>query len=136
MNSESTVERMKRLGEIRFRNLIALRGGVHSSDEVAKILNKPTETIVEMAQGRQLIAFRWSESWAYPVAQFENGKVIGGVREVLAAFPDNTDDITVALFFLTSYESTGQTPLALLKAGNYLDALILSAHTMSEHGAR
>lgn len=135
MTDESSSDHMASLGEVRLSQLIASNGGVHSTKSVARLLNKHSNAVIEMARDRLLIAFPWKGTLAFPAAQFEDEELISGVREVLAAFSDEMNETTIALFFLSSYETTGKKPLELLKNGMDFDILKTSARTHLEHNA-
>lgn len=136
MNIQTRIERLRRLGEVRFRLLIENSGGVYLSEELAQLLNITTDRVLELACNRKLIGFQSNEEWAFPVGQFVDGALIAGVCDVLAEFPKGTDDETVVLFFLSPYEGTRQTPLDLLKNASHLERLKVSARTLYDHGAR
>ena len=123
-------------GKLRIGQLIARNGGVYSVNDVAQMLGKTADDVMGMVHHRELVGFCLQGDWILPAAQFQNNRLVTGVRDVLAVFPPHVDLTTMTLFFLSTYERTDRTPLALLGDGVYVESLMESARSLCEHGAR
>jgi len=107
------------------QELIEKNGGCFKSTEVATLLGVTRTTVGSYLKKRILLGIPSGSSTAYPACQFEDGKVVPGMADVLAVLENNEVTGMGAFLFLVGNNdsikanSTGhETPLEALIAGD------------------
>jgi hypothetical protein len=119
--------------------LLAAEGGYYLSDEIAKLLKITDLELEQLRQTDKIIGLPVKDGrYVYPkwqlTKQFWNDRVLPGLAEVLAAFPDDSPWMRAAFMLNDSDCVEFPTPLAGLKAGK-LDRVIALSQRFGEHGA-
>jgi hypothetical protein len=119
--------------------LLAAEGGYYSSGEAAKLLGITEQKLEELRQIDRIIGLPVQDGrYVYPKWQitkrFWNYRVLPGLAEVLAAFPDDSPWMRAAFLLNDSNCIEFPTPLAGLKAGK-LELVKALSHRYGEHGA-
>jgi len=113
----------------------SLLNGAYSSQEVAKLLRMTRQGVDKRRRQGQLLGLSVGRrGYRYPAWQFQDGEVLRGLPDVLAAFTD-LDPWTQAVFFTTGDLRLGSiTPLEVLQAGQ-VDAVVQAAAAYGYQGA-
>lgn len=116
--------------------LIARAGGVLGVQQVAQLLGITRQAVDKRRREGKLLAVPKGSDFLYPVAQFADGEVAPGLREVLAAM--GLEGPWGTLDFLTAAddELDGESPLGWLKRHpEQLEPVLRLARAQGEHGA-
>ncbi len=113
----------------------SLLNGAYSSEEVAKLLRMTRQGVDKRRRQGQLLGLSVGRrGYRYPAWQFQDGEVLPGLPDVLAAFTD-LNPWTQAVFFTTGDLRLGsKTPLEVLQAGQ-VDAVVQAAAAYGHQGA-
>lgn len=119
--------------------LLAAEDGYYFSGEAAKLLGITQQQLEELRQTNQIIGLPVKDGrHVYPKWQltkrFWSYRVLPGLADVLAAFPDDSPWMRAAFMLNDSECVEFPTPLAGLKAGK-LDRVIALSQRFGEHGA-
>ncbi len=117
-------------------DLIAHAGGVLSVHQVAQLLGISRQAVDKRRRERTLLAVLRGSDFHYPVAQFADGEMVPGLREVLATM--GLEGPWGRLDFLTAAddELEGESPLGWLKRHpDQLEPVLRLARAQGEHGA-
>ena len=119
--------------------LIRAEGGYYLSGEAAKLLGITEPQLEQLRQTDKIIGLPVKDGrYVYPKWQltkrFWSYRVLPGLAEVLAAFPDDSPWMRAAFMLNDSDCVEFPTPLAGLKAGK-LDRVIALSQRFGEHGA-
>jgi hypothetical protein len=110
-------------------------GGTHTADEVADILDITRQAVDKRRSQNQLIGLtQGRRGYAYPAFQFEQGKTIAGLADVLQALHAHDPWMQLTFFANGNSRLDGKTPLETLRLGK-LDSVILAAKNYGEQGA-
>jgi hypothetical protein len=129
---------IKKLPTVKER-LISAEGGYYLSGEAAKLLGITEPQLEQLRQTDKIIGLPVKDGrHVYPKWQltkrFWNYRVLPGLAEVLAVFPDDSPWMRAAFMLNDSDCVEFPTPLAGLKAGKLAQVLALSQR-FGEHGA-
>ncbi len=113
----------------------SLLNGAYSSEEVAKLLRMTRQGVDKRRRQGQLLGLSVGRrGYRYPAWQFQEGDVLSGLPDTLAAFTD-LNPWTQAVFFTTGdLRLGGKTPLEVLQAGQ-VDAVVQAAAAYGHQGA-
>lgn len=113
----------------------SLLKGAYSSEEVAKLLRMTRQGVDKRRRQRQLLGLSVGRrGYRYPAWQFQEGEVLPGLPDVLAAFTD-LNPWTQAVFFTTGDLRLGsKTPLEVLEAGQ-VNSVVQAAAAYGYQGA-
>jgi hypothetical protein len=119
--------------------LIRAEGGYYLSGEAAKLLGITEAQLEQFRQTDKIIGLPVKDGrHVYPQWQITKHhwsyRILPGLPEVLAAFPDDSPWMRAAFMLNDSYCDEFPTPLAGLKAGKIAQVVALSQH-FGEHGA-
>lgn len=119
----------------RKRQMLEAVGGALTSEQVAKVLGVSRQAVDKRRASKQLLALtQGRRGYSYPSFQFEDGRTIAGLEDVLGQL-GNLDSWMQMVFFTTSNERLGeQTPLEKLKKG-LVDEVKAVASGYGEQGA-
>jgi hypothetical protein len=129
---------IKKLPTVKER-LLQAEGGYYLSDEAAKLLGITEQKLEELRQTGKIIGLPVKDGrYVYPKWQLTKRlwfyRLLPGLAEVLAAFPDDSPWMRAAFMLNDSDCVEFSTPLAGLKAGKLAQVLVLSQR-FGEHGA-
>jgi hypothetical protein len=119
----------------RKQQMLEAAGGALTSEQVAEVLGISRQAVDKRRAANQLLALtQGRRGYSYPSFQFEDGKTIAGLEEVLGQLSD-LDPWMQMVFLTTSNERLGeQTPLEKLKKG-LADEVKSVASGFGEQGA-
>ncbi len=119
----------------RKQQMLEAAGGALTSEQVAGVLGISRQAVDKRRASNQLLALtQGRRGYSYPSFQFEDGKTIAGLEDVLGQLSD-LDPWMQMVFFTTPNERLGeQTPLEKLKKG-LLDEVKAAASGYGEQGA-
>ncbi len=115
-------------------NFLEAEGGCVSDKEAAQILGLTRQSIAKARQKGQVFALpRGQIGYTYPVWQFKSGRLLTGIKEVLAALKEH--DLWMQVSFMLSANSrlNNKIPLAVLRKGQ-LDQVLEAATALGKHG--
>ena len=117
------------------RQLLEQFGGVFGVSEVAELLNLSRQAVDKRRRSGQLIGLtRGRRGYVYPAWQFDDGKTLPHLEEVLDALSEH-DPWMQLLFFVNPNDRLDErTPLDLLRSGQP-DRVLVAARSYNEHGA-
>jgi hypothetical protein len=127
------------LAKAKIRGLLAkpqilnAEGGCLSSDETAQLLGISREAVNKRRQHSKLIGLPAGRSYRYPVWQFQDGKTLKGLENVLKSLQVQ-DPWMQATWMLNENLRLGQSPLNLLRNGQD-EAVVEAASLYGEQGA-
>jgi hypothetical protein len=115
--------------------MLEAAGGALTSGQVAEVLGISRQAVDKRRAANQLLALtQGRRGYSYPSFQFDDGKTIAGLEEVLGQLRE-LDPWMQLVFFTTPHERLGgQTPLEMLKEG-LLDEVKAVARGYGEQGA-
>lgn len=119
----------------RKQQMLEAAGGTLTSEQVAEILGISRQAVDKRRASNQLLALtQGKRGYSYPSFQFEDGKTITGIEEVLAQLKD-LDPWMQMVFFTGPHERLeGKTPLERLKRG-MVSEVKAAASGFGEQGA-
>lgn len=119
----------------RKRQLVEAAGGTLSAQGVAELLGITRQAVDKRRAQNQLVALtQGRRGYIYPWFQFEDGKTLPGLEEVLQELKSFDPWMQLAFFVNSNDRLSGRTPAAALRAGDQLDVL-RAARSYGEHGA-
>jgi hypothetical protein len=122
-------------GLYRRQEVVRAAGGALTSEQVAEILGLSRQAVDKRRSSNQLLAFtQGRRGYSYPGFQFDEGKTLSGLENVLEALRP-LDPWMQLNFFTSPIERLGgKTPIELLRDGKVND-VISAASTYGEQGA-
>jgi hypothetical protein len=117
------------------QEMLKKSGGVVSSARVAELLNVSRQAVDKRRAANQLLALtQGRRGYSYPTFQFEDGKTLNGLEEVLRNLRA-LDPWMQLRFFTSPHERLGnETPIEELQSGN-VDDVVRAASGYGEQGA-
>jgi hypothetical protein len=117
------------------KRILEKLGGTLSAEQVAKLIGISRQSIDKRRSQNQLIGLtQGKRGYAYPAFQFEDGKTLDGLKEVLLAL-NGHDPWMQSIFFANGNDRLhGRTPLEALRQGE-TDAVVRAAEAYGEQGA-
>jgi hypothetical protein len=110
-------------------------GGPMNVGDVAKLLNITRQGVDKRRSQNQLIGLtQGRRGYAYPTFQFEDGKTVAGLEEVLGALKGHDPWMQLLFFANGNYRLNGRTPFEELKKGR-LEPVLHAAQMYGEQGA-
>lgn len=125
-----------RLRGIQARNsLLADAGGSLTVEIVAKMLGVSEEAIRKRLRNRTLVGVKSAKGYLIPAVQFEEGRELAGLREVLRVMP--VESPWMRLNWLMSPEPRlhHSKPVDVLREGKHIEEAIKAAELYGEQGA-
>jgi hypothetical protein len=122
-------------GLYRRQEMLRAAGGALSSQQVAEVLSLSRQAVDKRRSSNQLLALtQGRRGYSYPGFQFEEGKTLSGIEDVLKAL--SALDPWMQLNFFTSPTERlgGKTPVEALREGKVNDVVSI-ASTYGEQGA-
>jgi len=124
-----------KLGGIEHRKRILEKlGGTLSAEQVSELIGISRQAVDRRRSQNQLIGLtQGKRGYAYPAFQFEVGKTLDGLKEVLNALSGH-DPWMQSIFFANGNDRlTGKTPLDALRQGK-TEAVVRAAEAYGEQG--
>ena len=123
-------------GLVARRRLAEAEGGSYSSEEVARALGyKNRQSVDYQREAGNLVAWRSTNKWRYPVWQFTKNGILPGIKECLHALKAE-ESWDAMIFFLSKRHSlSGESPLDLLRKGKTEEAIAAAIRDRG-HGAQ
>jgi hypothetical protein len=119
----------------RKRQLVEAAGGALTAQSVAELLGITRQAVDKRRTQNQLIALtQGKRGYIYPSFQFEDGKTLGGLEEVLQELRSFDPWMQLAFFVNSNDRLSGKTPATALRAGNHSE-VSRAARSYGEHGA-
>jgi hypothetical protein len=116
--------------------LTSRAGGVLGVKQVAELLGITRQAVDKRRRERKLLAVPRGSDFRYPVAQFIDGEVVAGLRDVLTAVGLRGAWGTLDFLTAADDELEGETPLGWLKRHpDQLEPVLRIASALGEHGA-
>jgi hypothetical protein len=117
------------------KRVIEQMGGTLTAEEAAGLLGITRQAVDKRRKQQQLIGLtQGKRGYAYPSFQFEDGKTIAGLAEVLRALEEHDPWMQLMFFANGNSRLDGATPLEALHQGK-LDSVIRVAEIYGEQGA-
>jgi hypothetical protein len=117
------------------RRILEKLGGTLSAEEVAELIGISRQAVDKRRSQNHLIGLtQGRRGYAYPAFQFEDGKTLAGLRDVLDALSGH-DPWMQSIFFANGNDRlNGVTPLEALRQGKFA-SIVLAAQAYGEQGA-
>lgn len=117
------------------KRIIGKLGGTLSAEQVSETIGISRQAVDKRRSQNQLIGLtQGKRGYAYPAFQFEDGKAIGGLKEVLDALSGH-DPWMQSIFFANENDRlNGITPVEALRQGK-TGAVVRAAEAYGEQGA-
>jgi hypothetical protein len=117
------------------KRILEKLGGTLSAEQVSELIGISRQAVDRRRSQNQLIGLtQGKRGYAYPAFQFEDGKTLDGLKEVLAALSGH-DPWMQSIFFGNGNDRlNGRTPLDALRQGK-TEAVVRAAEAYGEQGA-
>ncbi len=117
------------------KRIIEKLGGTLSAQQVSELIGISRQAVDRRRSQNQLIGLtQGKRGYAYPAFQFEDGKTLDGLKEVLDALSGH-DPWMQSIFFASGNDRlNGRTPLDALRQGK-TEAVVRAAEAYGEQGA-
>jgi hypothetical protein len=117
------------------RKLLQEGGGSYTAKEVGEILNMSRQAVHKRRNEGKLIGLtQGRRGYAYPAWQFENGKTLRYLEDLLEILQRHDPWMQMVFFLNKSTRLQGHTPLEALKQGQ-IEAVREAAASYGEHEA-
>lgn len=118
LNAEDPFIAAKFRGLRRKQQMLEAAGGTLTSEQVAEILGISRQAVDKRRASNQLLALtQGRRGYSYPSFQFEDGKTIPGLEEVLRELKDLDPWMQMVFFTSCNERLGGSTPLEKLRKG-------------------
>ena len=98
--------------------MLGVSGGALSSEQVAEVLGILRQAVDKRRSSNQLLALaQGRRGYSYPGFQFEDGKTIGGLEDVLAQMKSLDPWMQMVFFTSPNERLGGKTPIESLQEG-------------------
>ena len=115
--------------------MLKMAGGVLSSEQVAQVLGISRQAVDKRRSSNQLLALtQGRRGYSYPAFQFQDGKTINGLEEVLAQLKALDPWMQMVFFTSENERLGGKTPIESLQAG-LMEEVKAVANGYGEQGA-
>ena len=119
----------------RKRQMLEIAGGALSSGQVAEVLNISRQAVDKRRSANQLLALtQGRRGYSYPSFQFEDGKTIRGLEQVLGQLTVLDPWMQMAFFTSPNERLEGITPIEGLQKG-LIEEVANAASGYGEHGS-
>ena len=117
------------------KRILEKLGGTLSAEQVSELIGISRQAVDRRRSQNQLIGLtQGKRGYAYPAFQFEDGKTLDGLKEVLDALSGH-DPWMQSIFFANGNDRlNGKTPLDALRQGK-TEAVVRAAEAYGEQGA-
>jgi hypothetical protein len=117
------------------KRILEKLGGTLSAEQVSELIGISRQAVDRRRSQNQLIGLtQGKRGYAYPAFQFEDGKTLDGLKEVLAALSGH-DPWMQSIFFANGNDRlNGRTPLDAIRQGK-TEAVVRAAEAYGEQGA-
>ncbi len=117
------------------KRILEKLGGTLSAEQVSELIGISRQAVDRRRSQNQLIGLtQGKRGYAYPAFQFEDGKTLDGLKEVLAALSGH-DPWMQSIFFANGNDRlNGRTALDALRQGK-TEAVVRAAEAYGEQGA-
>ena len=117
------------------KRILEKLGGTLSAEQVSELIGISRQAVDRRRSQNQLIGLtQGKRGYAYPAFQFEDGKTLDGLKEVLDALSGH-DPWMQSIFFANGNDRlNGRTPLDALRQGK-TEAVVRAAEAYGEQGA-
>ena len=117
------------------KRILEKLGGTLSAEQVSELIGISRQAVDRRRSQNQLVGLtQGKRGYAYPAFQFEDGKTLDGLKEVLAALSGH-DPWMQSIFFANGNDRlNGRTPLDALRQGK-TEAVVRAAEAYGEQGA-
>ena len=117
------------------KRILEKLGGILSAEQVSELIGISRQAVDRRRSQNQLIGLtQGKRGYAYPAFQFENGKTLDGLKEVLDALSGH-DPWMQSIFFANGNDRlNGRIPLDALRQGK-TEAVVRAAEAYGEQGA-
>ena len=115
--------------------MLEISGGTLSSEQVAEVLGISRQAVDKRRSSHQLLALtQGRRGYSYPSFQFEDGKTITGLEDVLAELKALDPWMQMVFFTSPNERLDGKTPIETLQNG-LLEEVTSAAGGYGEQGA-
>jgi biotin operon repressor len=115
--------------------LLEASGGTLSVGQTAEVLGISRQAVDKRRRQGQLIGLtQGRRGYAYPAWQFENGRTLPHVEEVLDLLDEHDPWMQLSFFLNANDRLNGKSPLDALREGQ-AESVQLAARSFGEHGA-
>ncbi|MBZ5522174.1 MAG: hypothetical protein LAP21_08025 [Acidobacteriia bacterium] len=119
----------------RKRQMLEVSGGALSSEQVAEVLGISRQAVDKRRSSNQLLALtQGRRGYSYPSFQFEDGRTIRGLEEVLAQLKSLDPWMQMVFFTSPNERLGGKTPIENLQKG-LVEEVTRAASGYGEQGA-
>ena len=119
----------------RKQQMIEEAGGILTSEQVATLLGISRQAVDKRRGSNQLLALtQGKRGYSYPSFQFEDGKVVQGLQDVLKELASLDPWMQLAFFTSPNERLDGKSPIRALRSGNVGD-VVRAAGGYGEQGA-
>lgn len=119
----------------RKKQMLEISGGALSSEQVAEVLGISRQAVDKRRSSNQLLALtQGRRGYSYPSFQFEDGKTIKGLEEVLSQLKALDPWMQMVFFTSTNERLDGKTPIKSLHEG-LVNEVVQVASGYGEQGA-
>lgn len=132
-DTEQELHRARLRGLARAIDLRKAAGPCLETGQVCDLLGVSRETIRKKVDRRQLLALPKGGDRVFPAFQFNQGDVLPGLSDVLAALETESPFVALSFLLSTSAELGGKTAVEALQAGDR-DEVLLEAQSFLKHG--
>jgi len=120
----------------RKKQMLEVAGGALSSEQVADVLGISRQAVDKRRSANQLLALtQGRRGYSYPSFQFEDGKTIRGLEEVLSRLKSLDPWMQMVFFTSPNERLNGKTPIESLQKG-LVEEVTSSTSGYGEQGAR
>jgi hypothetical protein len=117
------------------KRIIEKLGGTLSVEQVSKLIGISRQAVDKRRGQNQLIGLiQGKRGYAYPAFQFEDGKTLDGLKEVLDALSGHDPWMQSIFFCKGNHRLNHRTPLDALRQGE-TEAVVRAAEAYGEQGA-
>jgi hypothetical protein len=118
------------------QQMLRTAGGTLTSEKVAEVLNISRQAVDKRRAANQLLALtQGRRGYSYPSFQFEEGKTLPGLEDVLGKLRDLDPWMQLNFFTRQDERLGGSTPIEALRAGE-TSHVVATASGFGEQGAR
>jgi hypothetical protein len=119
----------------RKRQMLAIAGGALSSGQVAEVLSISRQAVDKRRSANQLLALtQGRRGYSYPSFQFEDGKTVRGLEQVLGQLTALDPWMQMAFFTAPNERLGGSTPIERLQKG-LIEEVVSAASGYGEQGS-
>lgn len=119
----------------RKKEMLEISGGTLSSEQVAEVLGISRQAVDKRRSSNQLLALtQGRRGYSYPSFQFEDGKSIAGLEDVLAQLKALDPWMQMVFFTSPNERLDGKAPIETLKLG-LIEEVMRAASGYGEQGA-